>query len=310
MWAPPLMRRSAVKRWLSHLRNTVLGLCFVVVQLPNHVWLLMTPWTAACQASLSPTISQSLPKFLSIASVMPPNRLILCGPLLLLPSIFPRIKVFSNESTVHIRWPKYWSFSFSISPSNNYLRLISFKFDWFNLLAVQGTPKSLLQHHSLKASILQYSAFFMVQLSHPYMTTGKTMAFTVQTSVSKVFDFFFKSLIFNTLSMFVTAFLPRVTCLLISWVFVYLWPIIWFHFPYLTCPRTLPNMHVKLFSRINSSPAYGGSWHHLLWGTLFDPFGTFLRMCSFSLAPRIGNMWPLDILFQQSLATLCGCHDF
>ena len=183
------MRRGAVKRWLSYLHNTVLGLCFVVVQSPSRVWLFTTPWTAACQASLSPTISQSLPKFLSIASVMPANHLILCGPLLLLPSIFPSIRVFSNESTVCIRWPKYWSFSFSISPSNKYLRLISFKFDWFDLLAVQGTPKSLLQHHSLRASIPQHSALFMVQLSHPYMTTGKTMALSIQTFVKKVFDF-------------------------------------------------------------------------------------------------------------------------
>ena len=151
-----------------------------------------TPWTAACQASLSPTSSQSLPKFLSIALVMPANHLILCGPLLLLPSMLTSIRVFSNESTVRIRWQNYWSFSFSISPSNKCLRLTSFKFDWYDLLAVQGSPKSLLQHHSLKASILQHSAFFIVQLSHSYMTTGKTIALTMQTFVSKV-----TSLLFN-----------------------------------------------------------------------------------------------------------------
>ena len=131
----------------------------------------MTPWTAACQASLSITNSQSLLKLTSTESVMPSNHLILCRPLLLLPSIFPSIRVFSNESVLHIRWPKYWSFSFSISTSSEYSGLISFRMDWLDLLAVQGTLKSL-QHHSSKASILQRSAFFRVQLSHPYMTTG------------------------------------------------------------------------------------------------------------------------------------------
>ena len=130
-----------------------------------------TPWTAACQASSSITNSQSLLKFLSIELVMPSNHLILCHPLLLLPSIFPSIRVFSSESVLHIRWPKYWSFCFSISPSNEYLGPISFRIDWFDLLAIQGTLKSLLQHHSSKASILQHSGFFIVQLSHPYMTT-------------------------------------------------------------------------------------------------------------------------------------------
>ena len=129
------------------------------------------PWTAACQASLSITSSQSLLKFLSIELVMPSNHLILCHPLLLLPSIFPIIRVFSSESVLRIRWPKYWSFCFSISPSNEYLGPISFRIDWFDLLAIQGTLKSLLQHHSSKASIFQHSAFFIVQLSHPYMTT-------------------------------------------------------------------------------------------------------------------------------------------
>ena len=137
-----------------------------------------TPWTAAHQASLSITNSQSLLKLMSIESVMPSNHLILCHPLLLPPSVFPTIRVFSNESVLHIRWPKYWSFSFSISPSNEYSGLISSRMNWLDLLAVQGTPKSLLQHHNSKASILQPSAFFIVQLSHLYMTTGKTIALT------------------------------------------------------------------------------------------------------------------------------------
>ena len=155
----------------------------VVVQLPDHVWLFTTPWTVARQASLSLSVSQSLPKFMSIALVMLSNYLILCHPFLLLPSIFPSIRIFSNELALHIRWAKYWSFS--ISPSSEYSGSISFKIDWFNLLAVQGTLKSLLQNHSLKASILSRSAFFMVQLSHPYITTGKTIALTVQIFVSK-----------------------------------------------------------------------------------------------------------------------------
>ena len=137
------------------------------------VWLFATPWTAARQASLSVTNSRSLLKLISIESVMPPSHLILCRPLLLLPSIFPSVRVFYNDSSLLIRWPKYWSFSFSISPSNEYSGLISFWIDWFDLLAVQGTLKSLLQHHSSKASVLRCSAFFMVQLSHPYMTPGK-----------------------------------------------------------------------------------------------------------------------------------------
>ena len=133
---------------------------------------------AAHLASLSFTIFQSLLKLMSIESMMPSNHLILCCPLLLLPTIFPSIRVFSNESVLHIRWSKYWSFSYSISPSNEYSGLISFRMDWLDLLAIQGTPKSLLQHHSSKASILWHSAFFIVQLSHPYMTTGKTIAWT------------------------------------------------------------------------------------------------------------------------------------
>ena len=143
----------------------------------------MIPLTVARQASLSFTNSRSLFKLMFIESVMPSNHLVLCRPLLLLPSIFPSIRVFSNESALHIRWPKYWSFSFSISPSNEYSGLISFRTDWFHLLAAQGTLKSLLQYHSLKATILWRSAFFIVQLSHSYMTTGKTIALTILTFV-------------------------------------------------------------------------------------------------------------------------------
>ena len=153
-----------------------------------------TPWTVACQAPLFSTVSQSLLKFISIESVMLPTKLILCHPFLLLCSVFPSIRVFSNESVLHIMWPNYWSFSFSISPSNEYSGLISFRIDWFDPLAVQGTLKSLLQHHSSKASILQCSAFFMVQLSHPYMTTGKTIALTRWTFVDKVISLFFNML--------------------------------------------------------------------------------------------------------------------
>ena len=151
-------------------------LIFSSVQSLSRVRLFVTPWTAACQASLSITNSRSTPKHISIVSVMPSNRLILCRHLFLLPSIFPSIRVFSKESTLHMRWPKYWSFSFNISPSNEHPGLISFRMDWLDLLAVQGTLKTLLQHHSSKASILWCSAFFIVQLSLPYMTTGKTIA--------------------------------------------------------------------------------------------------------------------------------------
>ena len=167
----------------------------VVDQFLSHIWLFVTPWTAACQASLSFTISQSLLKFMSIESVMPSNYLILCRLLLHLPSIFSSIRVFSNESAIHIRWWKYWSISLSISPSNEYSELISFRIDWFDLLAVQRTLKSLFQHHSSKVAILQHSAFFIVKLSHPYMTTGKTIALTIWTFVGKVM-----SLLFNMLS--------------------------------------------------------------------------------------------------------------
>ena len=146
---------------------------FGSVQLLSRVWLFVTPWIIARQASLSITNSRSLLKLMSIESVMPSSHLILCHPLLLLPPIPPSIRVFSSESTLHIRWPKYWSFSFSISPSNEHPGLISFRMDWLDLLAVQGTLKSLLQHHNSKASIFWCSAFFPVQLSHPYMATGK-----------------------------------------------------------------------------------------------------------------------------------------
>ena len=179
----------------------------------SHVRLFATPWTTTCQPSLSFTISWGLLKLTSIESMMPSNHIILCCPLLLLPSVFPSIRVFSNESTLPIRWPKYWSFSFSISPSSEYSGLISFRIDWFDLLAVQETLKSFLQHHSSKASILWRSALFMVQLSHLYMTIGKTIALTRWTFVRKVMP-----LLFNMLSRLVIAFLPRSKCLLISWL--------------------------------------------------------------------------------------------
>ena len=181
------------------------------VQLLTCVHLLATPWTATHQASLSFTMSQSLLQLTSIKLVMPSNHLILCCPFLLLPSVFPSIRVFSNESALGIRWPKYCSFDFGISPSNEYSGLVSFRIDWFDLLASQGTLKSLLQHHSSKKSVLRHSAFFMVQLSHPYMTTGKTIALTIQTFVNKVM-----SLLFNMLYRFVIAFFPRSKYLLIS----------------------------------------------------------------------------------------------
>ena len=169
----------------------------------------MTPGTASHQACLSITSSQSLLKLMSIASVMPSNHLLLCRPLLP-PSIFPSIRLFSNESVLRIRWPKYWSFSFNISSSSEYSGLISFRMDWLDLLAIQRTLKSLLQHHNSKASILWCSAFFIVQLSHPYVTTGKTTALTRWTIVGKMM-----SLLFNMLSRLVIAFLPRSKCLLI-----------------------------------------------------------------------------------------------
>ena len=185
---------------------------FISVQSLSRVWLFATLWTAARQTSLSITNSQSLLKLKSIESVMSFNHLILCHPLLL-PSIFPSIRVFSKESVLCIRWPKYWSFSFSISPSNQHSGLISFRMDWLDLLAVQGTFKSLLQHHSSKASILQHSPFFTDQLSHPYITTRKTIALTRRTFVGKVM-----SLLFNLLSSLFIIFLPRSKHLLISWL--------------------------------------------------------------------------------------------
>ena len=186
---------------------------FSSVQSLSRVWLFVTPWTTAHQASLSITNSQSLPKLMSIESVMPSSHLILCHPLLLLPSIFPSIRVFSNESALSMKWPKYWSFSFSISPSNEHPELISFRMEWLDLLAVQGTLKSLLWHHSLKASILWHLPFFKVQLSHPYMTTGKIVVLTTQIFVGKVMV-----LLFNKLSRLVIAFLPRSKRLLVSWL--------------------------------------------------------------------------------------------
>ena len=173
----------------------------------SRVWLFANPWITARQASLSITNSQSLPKLMSIESVMPSNLLNL------LPSTFPSLRVFSNRSVLHIRWPKYSSFSFNISPSNEHLGLISLRMNWLDLLAVQGTRKSLLQHHSSKASILQHSAFYIVQLSHPYITTGKTKALTRWTFVGKVM-----SLFFSMLSTLVITSLPRSKCLLISWL--------------------------------------------------------------------------------------------
>ena len=186
---------------------------FSSVQLLSCVRLFATPWNAARQASLSITNSRSSLKLTSIMSVMPSSHLILCRPLLLLHPIPPSIRVFSNESTLLMRWPKYWSFSFSIIPSKEIPGLISFRMDCLDLLAVQGTLKSLLQHHSSKASILQHSAFFTVQLSHPCMTTGKTIALTRRTFVGKVM-----SLLLNMLSRLVITFLPRSKCLLISWL--------------------------------------------------------------------------------------------
>ena len=177
---------------------------FSSVQSLSRVWLFATPWTAAHQASLSITNYWSRSKPMSTESVMPSNHLILCRPLLLLPSIFPSISVFSNESTRSIRWPKYWCFSINISSSNEHPGLISFRMDYLDLLAVQETLKSLLQHHSSKASILQHSPFFIVQLSHPYRTTGKTIALTTWTFVGEEM-----SLLFNMLSRLVITFLPR-----------------------------------------------------------------------------------------------------
>ena len=201
---------NACREWYINFKSPVF---FSSVQSLSCVKLFATPWTAAHQASLSITNSRSLPKLMSIESVMLFNHLILSHTLLLLPSIFPSIRAFSNESALCIRWPECWAFSFSISPSNEHPGLISFRMDWSDLLAVQGTLKSLLQHHSSKASILQCSAFFIVRLSHPYMTTGKTTALTRWTFVGKVM-----SLLFKMLSRLVITFLPKSKHLLISWL--------------------------------------------------------------------------------------------
>ena len=198
--APPSVEFSRQEYWFSS------------VQSLSRVQLFATPWTAARQASLSITNSQSLLKLMSIESVMPSNHLILCCPLLLLPPIPPSIRVFSNESTLRMRWPNYWSFSFNISPSNEHTGLISFRMDWLDLLAIQGTLKSLLYHHSSKVSILWHSAFFAVQLSHLYIITGKTIALTRLTFVGKVM-----SLLFNMLSRLVITFLPRSKHLFMRW---------------------------------------------------------------------------------------------
>ena len=199
--------------WGPFLDSDSKSIRFSSVQLFSHVQHFATPWTTERQASLSIINSRSLPKLTSIESVMPSNHLILCRPPLLLPSIFPSIRVFSNESVLPIRWPEYQSFSFSFSPSNEYSGLIFFRMNWLDLFAVQGTLKSLLQYHSSKASILWCSAFFIVQLLYPYMTTGKTIALTRWTFVGKVI-----SLLFNMLSRLVITFLPRSKHLLISWL--------------------------------------------------------------------------------------------
>ena len=191
--------KKLITWWPDHSHDIVAAL-----QLLSHVWLFATLWTAANQAPLSSTISHSLLKFTSIELVMLSNHLILYCPLLVLPSIFPSIRIFSNELALHIRWPKYCGISFNISPSNEYSGFIAFMIDWFDLLVVQGTLKSLLQHHNSKALILQCSTFFVVQLSHPYMTTGKTIALTRWIFVGKV-----KPLLLNMLSRLVITFLPR-----------------------------------------------------------------------------------------------------
>ena len=198
--------------WDTYSGSNILFSSVSSVQWLSRVWLFATPWIAARQASLSITNSQSLLKLMSIKSLMPSSHLILCRPLLL-PPIPLSIRVFSNESTLYMRWPKYWRFSFSVSPTNEHPGLISFRMDWLDLLAVQGTLKSLLQHHTSKESIFQCSVLFTVQLSHPYMTNGKTIALTRWTLVDKVM-----SLLFNMLSRLVTTFLPRSKRLLISWL--------------------------------------------------------------------------------------------
>ena len=197
--------------YLQYIKTLGFSILVSSVQSLSCVWLFATPRTAARQDSLSITNSQSWLKLVSIESVMPSNHLILCRPLLFPPSIFPSNRLFSNESVLHIRWPNYWSFS--ISPSNEYSGMTSFRVDWLDLPAIQGTLRSLLQHHSSKASILWRSAFFIVQLLHPYMTTGKTRPLTRWTFVGKVM-----SLLFSMLSRLVITFITRSKCLLISWL--------------------------------------------------------------------------------------------
>ena len=202
-----MLQKHSLNHWTT--TEALITTLFSSVQLLSYFWFFVAPWIPARQASLSITNSRSLLKLMSIESVMPSSHPVLCCPLLL-PPIPPSIRVVSNESTLRMRWPKYWSFSFSVSPSNEYPGFISFRMDWLDLLAVQGTLNSLLQHHSSKASILQHSAFFTVQLSHPNMTIGKTIALTRRTFVGKVM-----SLLFNMLSRLVITFLPRSKCLLI-----------------------------------------------------------------------------------------------
>ena len=222
-----------------------MGLQFSSVQSLSHVWLFVTLWTAACQASLSFTSSWSLLKLMSIELVIPSNHLILCHPLLLLPSVFPSIRVFSNDSALHIRWPKYWSFSFNISPSNEHPGLTSFRMDWLDLLAAQGTLKSLLQHHSAKASVLQCSSFFIVQLSYPYLTTGKPIALTRRNFVDKVM-----SLLFNMLSRLFITFFPKSKHLSISWlqlpsaVILETWVLLSHYLNLPLCISTLEKLHI------------------------------------------------------------------
>ena len=208
-----LPSRQILDHWPMWETQAYQSVQFSSVQSFSHVWLFATTWTSARQASLSITSSQSLLKLMSIELVIPSNQLNFCHPLLLLLSIFPSIRVFSSESALPIRWPKYWSFSFNISPTNEHPGLISFRMDWLDLPAVQGTLKNLLQHHSSKASVLPCSAFFIVQLSHPYMTTGKTIVLNRWTFVGKVM-----SLLFNMLSRLVITFLPKSKSLFISWL--------------------------------------------------------------------------------------------
>ena len=213
-WFKPKFLMTSLLKYFWGILITIYGhIKLSSVQSLSRVRLFATPWTAVHHVCLYITNSRSLLKLMSIESVMPSSHLILCRPLLLLPSIFPSISVFSNESALHIGWPKYWCFSFSISPSNEYSGLISLRMGWLDLLTVQGTLKNLLQHHSSKPSILRHSAFFIVQLSHPYITTGKTIALIRWTFVGKVM-----SLLLNMLSRLAITFLPRSKRLLISWL--------------------------------------------------------------------------------------------